>query len=367
MSESAASPARRLALGAARLAPALFALATGCATRIPIPDASTEEIALAEREAPASAEALANGANRRFWQIALEDPANQGKLPAELREVIRERGAGSVAEAFGDLARRQWNLDGPDIAGVSPSLLRSLASTSPEDAGQYLTAAAAIEELQAPVIRKVENVARRVFLAAERSDLAIVVDAQVGMNAFAPVRFGADRIFVGPLLALHATDDDELACAVGHEVAHITEGHTESGAWANLGRTTLSTLVAVAAAAAAAQANDGRPLTTGQIEGAMALGQLTTFLLADVPLRLSGWQRGQEREADAVGLFFAAKAGFDPEACARFMLRMGQLERLEGGAEVSWWVVHPPTGERVVLLRKLAVESRAGSLRLGGE
>ena len=164
---------------------------------------------------------------------------------------------------------------------------------------------------------------------------------------------------------MHAQSDGELACVIGHEVAHVTEGHTAAGAWANPGKQTLTTLVAVAALTAAAYGNNGVPLTQAQVQGAVATGQITSFLLADVPLRLSGWERGQEREADAMGLVYAARAGYDPGDCGGFMLHRGQAARVSGGTEgTRWWTTKPPTAERVVTLRKLATKGQSGTEQL---
>ena len=95
------------------------------------------------------------------------------------------------------------------------------------------------------------------------------------------------------------------------------------------------------------------------------MGQLTRFLLADVPLRVGGWGRRQEREADAVGTYYAWRAGVDPQACVDFMMRMSRVERAYGKDKgFSWWRTHPVAAERVVRLRKTAEQIRLGTLEI---
>jgi len=306
-------------------------------------------------------------ANRRYWDIFFDDATVLSRIEPENRAALAGESRGEVLASMHEWSKSEWGVDALTVNRVSPSVLRSMAGERPAEAGQYYAAASTAEQIQAPVIHRVQDVGRRIVDAAHRSDVTIVVDPEVGMNAFVPIRFDSDTMFVGTELALNAASDDELACAMGHEVAHITEGHTTSGAWANLGKQTLTALVAATLLTAAAYGNQGAPLTQQQVDGAFALGGLTTFVLADVPLRLSGWNRGQESEADAMGLWYAKTAGYDPDACPRFMLRLAQSEAASGAVEgLRWWTIHPPTPERVVALRKLAAEVKAGRVRPEG-
>jgi len=348
-------------------ATAAAALSSACATAVPLPRVAPAEVRAVESEAYGSTlEELDRERNVRYWEIFLTDDEVVASLPPEVRS---ELAAGPVLEHAGSMHEvfvERSGFGALEIARLSPELVREAAGSShdPTSSRELFELAAAAESMQAVVHRRVLAVGRRLAAAAGRPDVSFIPDAQVGLNAFVPIEFGANRVYVGTELALSGASDDELACSVGHELAHLTEGHTTSGAWANVGKQTIAIAAAAAIAVAAAQGNDGRPLTSAQIDGALQLGQMTSFLLADVPLRLSGWERGQEREADAVGLYYVWRAGYRPEACAENMLRLTRDSAAHGNAAgIWWWNVHPPSSERVVALRKLSLQARAGSLR----
>jgi len=349
-----------------RMACLLLLLLPACATRVPIPSASEHEVDAVRRELRGFGPAeVARDANHRFWDLFFDDGIARAELPPETLRSIDAVPRAELVPAWASEFEAEAGVSPWELSGLSPAVLGELA-TQVADAGTartLLAAAGLVEGIHAVVARRTERVAARVAAAAGRSDVVVVLTPEAGENAFVPVEFGADRLYLGARLALLAASDDELACVLGHELAHITEGHTTSGAWANVGRTSLQVLVSAAAAAAMAYANDGVPLSPGQVDAAIGLGALTRSVLVDVPIQLSGWRRGQEDEADAAGLLFVHRAGYDPAACPRLLAR---VVGLEGGATEaaapSWWDTHPVTVERVVKLRKLAREAAAGGL-----
>lgn len=355
-------PTRRLSVVSV-----LLIVLPGCATRISIPDVAPHEVRAVSAEIGApSLETIERRANFRYWDIVLSSLEAGGHLDSEQRAHLASTPRSVVVQGMHEAFVRETQTNALNVVRVSPRLLDLLAeqSTTYADGVQYRRTSAAVAELQQVVSDRVHRVAGRVIAASDMPQAQVVVDPLVGFNASVPVEFGARTIFVGPELALHALSDDELACVVGHELAHLTEGHTTSGAWVNVGKTTLTVLVAGAAAAAMAYANQGAPLTQSQADAAVAMGQLTTFLTAEVPLRLSGWGRAQEREADAMGLYWASRAGFSPDGCADFMVHLAQAEQASGKSDAPrWWTTHPLTAERIVALRKLAEDFETGRLQ----
>ena len=172
-------------------------------------------------------------------------------------------------------------------------------------------------------------------------EFVVFDDPQV--NAFA-MPGGKVGVYVG-LLQLVASDD-ELAIVMGHEIAHVTSGHgaerTSQGSLANI---------------------------VGQIGGA-ALGLtqysdttknlLMTAYGAGAQGSLLAFSRGQESEADTIGMQFAAGAGYNPQAAVTFWKKMAAASGSAGAQTTGisamiakWTSTHPPDAERIANLEKL--------------
>ena len=83
---------------------------------------------------------------------------------------------------------------------------------------------------------------------------------------------------------------------------------------------------------------------------------------ADAPFLISGYERGEDLEADGVGLVYARQAGCDPQACVRWLERLDGLERAYGVDVPGGWQSHPPSPDRADALRAL-LAADAGGLR----
>ena len=123
-------------------------------------------------------------------------------------------------------------------------------------------------------------------------------------------------------------DDDELAAVIGHEIAHITEGHVTRGA---LGSVALSALAI---------------LVDSQAPG---LGQLAA---GGGQLFLNRFTQDQERKADRVGLDLAYRSGFDPRAAARVQERLGVA--VPQTMRAGYFDTHPSSVDRKKALRRQA-------------
>jgi len=125
-------------------------------------------------------------------------------------------------------------------------------------------------------------------------ELAIFEQNQI--NAFA-MPGGKIGVYTG---ILEVTEDaNQLAAVIGHEIAHVTAKHVNErasrGALTNIGIEALAVIMG--------GGYTGGAYTASQVMSAgAALGM-------ELPM-----SRGQETEADIVGLEYMAKAGFDPRA-----------------------------------------------------
>ena len=159
------------------------------------------------------------------------------------------------------------------------------------------------------------------------------------INAFC-MPGGKIAVYSGLIKALKPSDD-ELAIVMGHEIAHALLEHSRErmakGQLTQLGAGVISQLFGF-----------------GQI-GNTALG-LGANLLG---LKFS---RGDETEADSVGLELAARSGFDPRAGISLWQKM---DRAAQGAPPEWFSSHPKNTNRIreleaQLPRVLPLYQRAG-------
>ncbi|MFO1451722.1 MAG: M48 family metallopeptidase [Opitutaceae bacterium] len=188
---------------------------------------------------------------------------------------------------------------------------------------------------------RVQRVGKRIAASVGRdlpnAQWEFVVFEADQVNAFA-LPGGKVGVYTG-LLKL-AESDDELATVMGHEIAHVTSRHGAE-------RTSQGYLVAGGAILAelGMEAKDVDPAKRNMARAAYGL---TTTLGAILP-----FSRLHESEADAVGLRFAAGAGYDPRAAISFWKKMAAANK--GGVKPPPWMsTHPSDEARIKSLEQLA-------------
>lgn len=134
-----------------------------------------------------------------------------------------------------------------------------------------------------------------------------------------------------------ARNENEIAAVIAHEVAHVTCRHTTE----SLTRRIPTDLLLIAGAAYA-EAKDKENL-------AIAMG---VAFVAYEGFYLPRYSRADESEADAVGLMYMAKAGYDPRAAAELWHRVDQQEG-RSPSLMRWMSSHPSHGDRHAALQKL--------------
>jgi predicted Zn-dependent protease len=177
-------------------------------------------------------------------------------------------------------------------------------------------------------LMQLDRVARRLLEAIpDRPQVQFsLVPGESSINAGAT--FG--KVMVTEGMMRFVRSDDELAMIIGHELAHITQGHVTRGAFSNM-----------ALGIGAVIANVLIP-NSGQLAG--TVGQLF----------LNRYNQDQEREADQVGIRYAFEAGFDPNAGPRVMERMSR--EVPQTASGGFFSSHPGSIERAETLRQVAAE-----------
>ena len=129
-------------------------------------------------------------------------------------------------------------------------------------------------------------------------DWEVVVFDNEAANAFA-MPGGKIGVFTGIFEV--ADNPDALAAVIGHEIAHLTEDHVMR------------------------RARRGTWTSIASIMGGAAIGMRRSVRgAAEVALSLP-FDRGQESEADIVGLDYMARAGFDPRSSIYLWKNMAEL------------------------------------------
>ncbi len=175
-------------------------------------------------------------------------------------------------------------------------------------------------------------------LQDRRVDL-VVVDNPV-INAFA-VPGGVVGVHTG--LLLYAQSEDELATVLAHEIAHLSQRHFSRGVEQQKKQQPLAMAGMLAGLVLIA--------TTGSSAGLAALNASQAAAL-EAQLRFS---RGNEQEADRIGMQTMAEAGMDPHAAPAMFERMLAASRYSGGNRVPEFLrTHPLSENRIADTRNRA-------------
>lgn len=139
------------------------------------------------------------------------------------------------------------------------------------------------------------------------------------INAFC-MPGGKIAFYTGILRTLKLTDD-EVAMVMGHEIAHALREHAREQA----GKNALTRIGATGLSIA----------TGGKYDGLVSTGANLLSLK---------FSRGDETDADLVGLDIAARAGYDPRAGVTLWQKMSAANK---GAPPQWLSTHPSGPSRI--------------------
>lgn len=125
-----------------------------------------------------------------------------------------------------------------------------------------------------------------------------------------------------------ATNQDQLAAVIGHEVAHVLASHANER---------VSTQAATQTGLSVLQAAAGLNGAGGQqLMGLLGMGAKYGIILP--------FSRSHESEADTLGLNLMAQAGFDPRASIELWQNMSANSQ---GQPPVWLSTHPSHGQRI--------------------
>ena len=165
------------------------------------------------------------------------------------------------------------------------------------------------------------------------------------INAFATL---GGLVGMNAGLVLTAEREDEVAGVLAHEVAHVTQRHVLRSAEKSQQMQLPTMLAMIGALAAASQSNSRSSDDAMQaaVVGAQAL-------MAQMQIN---YTRGNESEADRIGIETLSRAGFDPLGIADFFGRMERASRGNtGGRQAPEYLrTHPVTTTRIAEARDRA-------------
>ncbi|PWS37314.1 hypothetical protein DFH01_10715 [Falsiroseomonas bella] len=153
-------------------------------------------------------------------------------------------------------------------------------------------------------------------------------------NAYAS---GEDRITFTTGLMRVIRNEDELAAIMAHEMAHHIAGHIPEGTWR-----------VEAGARIGAVLGNAVATVIGFDPGLAQLGAETGAHVASLT-----FSKAQEREADYLGAWITARAGYDLDRAAAIW---ATLTRLSGDQVTSITDTHPAGPERLAQWRRVAAE-----------
>ncbi|PHX95645.1 MAG: peptidase M48 family protein [Pedosphaera sp.] len=190
----------------------------------------------------------------------------------------------------------------------------------------------------------VQRVGRRIAAVAELPGANwefVVFDSKVA-NAFC-LPGGKVGIYTGILPI--TKDEAGLATVIGHEIAHAVARHGAE-------RVSEGILLQTGGGLLGASLSSADPRTQVLVMTAYGIG-------AKVGRELPH-SRGQESEADHIGLIYMARAGYDPEAAVGFWQRFADHSRSQGGGGTPAFLrTHPLDTVRIQQIQQWLPEAKA--------
>lgn len=179
-----------------------------------------------------------------------------------------------------------------------------------------------------------ENLIYRLATHSQLEDrrIDIVIVRNETLNAFA-VPGGVMGIHDG--LLAYAQSEDELATVLAHELAHLSQRHFSRGVEQQKRQTPLALAGMLAGLLLIA--------TTG---GDAGMAAITASQAASMQSRLR-FSRGNEQEADRIGMLTMVSAGMDPHAAPVMFERMLKATRYSGNNVPEFLLTHPITENRI--------------------
>jgi predicted Zn-dependent protease len=145
------------------------------------------------------------------------------------------------------------------------------------------------------------------------------------MNAFA---LPGGYVFVNTGLIKLASDEDELAGALAHEIAHVAARH-------------------MTCRASKAQVASGATLIPGVFLGGWSGLAAHVAASAAIPMTFLSFSRHDESEADFLGVQYMYAAGYDPTGAVSILEKLEAMQKTKPGVVAKVFATHPMSSDRI--------------------
>jgi predicted Zn-dependent protease len=174
---------------------------------------------------------------------------------------------------------------------------------------------------------RVKDIGAKIAAVSDRKDLKyqFFVIEDEALNAFTTP---GGYVYINSGL-LDKSSDDELACVIGHEIGHIAARHVAKKLQSQIGYDILMN-IAVSRTGAGAELQKAASITYNLIS--------------------LGYSRSDELTADRLGVKYAYKAGYDPNAMISFLKKIQDMKEEQMG--FVFLRSHPYTSDRIKKLQQ---------------
>lgn len=189
--------------------------------------------------------------------------------------------------------------------------------------------------------RYVNQVGRWVASHSERPNLPwrfAVLDSRLPNAGAAP----GGQIYITTGLLFRMRSEAELAGALAHEIAHVVQRHhVKAFQKQKLGSAGVTALGAVVDSRGGSSVGSAVGKTVLKI----GISEVRKMILLSL-------DRGEEEQADRMGMVLTARAGYDPYGLPNVLQLLQELQKDEGGASLLY-STHPTPADRIASLDAL--------------
>jgi len=192
--------------------------------------------------------------------------------------------------------------------------------------------------------QRLQSVAQRIVNNSDRRNISYrfrIIEIPDQINAFAAP--GGIIYVTRDLMEL--TNDDELACVLGHEVGHVAARHAVKKIQVSMGITIIESLIFPK------EKMDEDLKRTKNITNTM------------INLVAAGYSREDESLSDRLGVKYAYRANFNPEGMITFLNKLKEKSKNQPPNLAIFFHSHPPYDQRIESVRQEISRLKSGQIQ----